>query len=207
MTKEIEDEVFGVVSGLGTPTHRAVVDQLNQKEVPDLFVSSGSLQWGDDVENRPMTFGWQPDYESEGKIIIGDLEAGNCETELPSRLNVALGGSPRCRDDALVNEVEARGDLDPEDAPAAKLARATARIAATSDTPRLDAERGRRPLAAHPRPPGVAGEPAERAVDRLRPVKEAGVACGVGLWDALAACEFDAADESHRPDWMRQSRR
>ena len=37
--------------------------------MPDLFVSSGSLQWGDDVENRPYTFGWQPDYEIEGKII------------------------------------------------------------------------------------------------------------------------------------------
>ncbi|QCX27659.1 ABC transporter substrate-binding protein [Nocardioides jishulii] len=63
------DEIFAMVGGLGTPTHSAVVDQLNSEGVPDLFVSSGSLMWGDDPGERPMTFGWQPDYESEAKII------------------------------------------------------------------------------------------------------------------------------------------
>jgi branched-chain amino acid transport system substrate-binding protein len=65
----LEDEVFAIVSGLGTPTHSAVLDFLNSEGVPDLFVSSGSLLWGDDVETNPYTFGWQTDYESEGKII------------------------------------------------------------------------------------------------------------------------------------------
>lgn len=65
----LSDEIFGMVSGLGTPTHSAVVDFLNGEKVPDLFVSSGSLQWGDDPKAKPFTFGWQPDYETEGKII------------------------------------------------------------------------------------------------------------------------------------------
>jgi ABC-type branched-subunit amino acid transport system substrate-binding protein len=65
----LKDEIFAMVGGLGTPTHSAVVDFLNEEGVPDMFVSSGSLQWGDDVEDRPFTFGWQPDYEIEGKII------------------------------------------------------------------------------------------------------------------------------------------
>ena len=65
----LKDEIFAMVGGLGTPTHSAVVDFLNDEEVPDLFVSSGSLQWGNDVENSPYTFGYQPDYEIEGKII------------------------------------------------------------------------------------------------------------------------------------------
>ncbi len=65
----LKDEIFAMVGGLGTPTHSAVVDFLNDEGVPDMFVSSGSLQWGDDVENRPYTFGWQPDYEIEGKVI------------------------------------------------------------------------------------------------------------------------------------------
>lgn len=65
----LSDKIFAMVSGLGTPTHSAVVDFLNGEQVPDLFVSSGSLQWGDDVESKPYTFGWQPDYETEGKII------------------------------------------------------------------------------------------------------------------------------------------
>ena len=65
----LQDEIFAMVGGLGTPTHSAVVDFLNDEGVPDLFVSSGSLTWGDNVEERPYTFGWQPDYEIEGKII------------------------------------------------------------------------------------------------------------------------------------------
>ena len=71
VTKEmvLKDKIFAMVGGLGTPTHSAVVDFLNSEKVPDLFVSSGSLQWGDDPEAKPYTFGWQPDYEIEGKII------------------------------------------------------------------------------------------------------------------------------------------
>lgn len=65
----LKDEIFAMVGGLGTPTHAAVVDFLNAEKVPDLLVSSGSIQWGDDVEAKPYTFGWQPDYEVEGKII------------------------------------------------------------------------------------------------------------------------------------------
>jgi ABC-type branched-subunit amino acid transport system substrate-binding protein len=65
----LEEQVFAIVGGLGTPTHSAVLDFLNAEEVPDLFVSSGSLLWGDDPDTNPYTFGWQTDYESEGKII------------------------------------------------------------------------------------------------------------------------------------------
>ena len=65
----LKDQVFATVGSLGTPTHSAVVDFLNDEGVPDLFVSAGSLAWGDDPEAKPMTFGWQPDYEIEGKII------------------------------------------------------------------------------------------------------------------------------------------
>jgi ABC-type branched-subunit amino acid transport system substrate-binding protein len=64
----LEDEVFAIMGGLGTPTHNAVTDFLNGEGVPDLFVASGSRLW-DDPEEKPYTFGWQPDYEIEGKII------------------------------------------------------------------------------------------------------------------------------------------
>ncbi|WP_121256763.1 ABC transporter substrate-binding protein [Nocardioides ferulae] len=65
----LQEEIFAMVGGLGTPTHSAVVDFLRDEGVPDLFVSSGSLMWGDDPDSYPTTFGWQTDYESEGKII------------------------------------------------------------------------------------------------------------------------------------------
>ncbi|WP_029431209.1 ABC transporter substrate-binding protein [Blastococcus sp. URHD0036] len=64
----LDEEVFAIMGGLGTATHNAVLDFLNTEEVPDLFVASGSSLW-DDPENLPYTFGWQTDYESEGKII------------------------------------------------------------------------------------------------------------------------------------------
>ncbi len=65
----LKDKIFAMVGGLGTPTHGAVVDFLNDEGVPDLFVSSGSLQWGQSPKDLPWTFGWQTDYESEGKVI------------------------------------------------------------------------------------------------------------------------------------------
>jgi branched-chain amino acid transport system substrate-binding protein len=64
----LQDQIFGMLGGLGTPTHSAVVDFLNEEEVPDLFVSSGALAW-DQPEQYPFTFGWQPNYEVEGKIL------------------------------------------------------------------------------------------------------------------------------------------
>ncbi len=64
----LQDKVFAVVGGLGTPTHSAVLDFLNSQGVPDLFVSSGSLLWNQPKKN-PQTFGWQPDYEIEAKIL------------------------------------------------------------------------------------------------------------------------------------------
>ena len=68
----LQDEVFAIVGGLGTPTHSKVVDFLNTEGVPDLLVASGALMW-DDPES-PMTFGFQVDYTREGKIL-GDYIA------------------------------------------------------------------------------------------------------------------------------------
>ncbi|HEU5474451.1 MAG TPA: ABC transporter substrate-binding protein [Actinophytocola sp.] len=63
----LEDQVFAIVGGLGTPTHSKVLDYLNQEGVPDLLVSSGALMW-DQPRKYPMTFGYQVDYLREGKI-------------------------------------------------------------------------------------------------------------------------------------------
>ncbi|WP_231839532.1 ABC transporter substrate-binding protein [Blastococcus saxobsidens] len=65
----LEDEVFAIMGGLGTPTHSAVLEFLNAEGVPDMFVASGSLLWGAQPDEYPYTFGWQTDYMSEGKII------------------------------------------------------------------------------------------------------------------------------------------
>lgn len=63
----LQDKVFAIFNGLGTPTHSAVVDYLNSQKVPDLFVASGCDCWNQ-PSKWPETFGWQPDYIIEGKI-------------------------------------------------------------------------------------------------------------------------------------------
>jgi ABC-type branched-subunit amino acid transport system substrate-binding protein len=64
----LQDNVFGVFEGLGTPTHTKVVGYLNASKVPDLFVASGCPCW-DNGTAQPYTFGWQPNYTIEGKIL------------------------------------------------------------------------------------------------------------------------------------------
>jgi ABC-type branched-subunit amino acid transport system substrate-binding protein len=44
------------------------VSYLNASKVPDLFVASGCACW-DDGTKQPYTFGWQPNYTIEGKIL------------------------------------------------------------------------------------------------------------------------------------------
>jgi len=63
----LQDKVFAIFNGLGTPTHLAAVDYLNSSKVPDLFVASGCDCWNQ-ASKWPETFGWQPDYIIEGKI-------------------------------------------------------------------------------------------------------------------------------------------
>jgi ABC-type branched-subunit amino acid transport system substrate-binding protein len=64
----LQNHVFGIFEGLGTPTHTKVVSYLNASRVPDLFVASGCPCW-DNGSSQPYTFGWQPNYTIEGKIL------------------------------------------------------------------------------------------------------------------------------------------
>ena len=64
----LQDNVYAIFNGLGTPTHLAVVSFLNSEKVPDVFVASGCDCW-DNPTQDPETFGWQLDYIREGKIL------------------------------------------------------------------------------------------------------------------------------------------
>jgi ABC-type branched-subunit amino acid transport system substrate-binding protein len=64
----LQNNVFAVFDGLGTPTHLAVVNFLNAQKVPDPFVASGCECWNS-PQSYPETFGWQLDYVREGKIL------------------------------------------------------------------------------------------------------------------------------------------
>jgi branched-chain amino acid transport system substrate-binding protein len=61
------DEVLFIFQSLGTPTNTAIHKYMNVKQVPQLFVATGATKWGD-PQNFPWTMGWQPNYQSEGRI-------------------------------------------------------------------------------------------------------------------------------------------
>jgi ABC-type branched-subunit amino acid transport system substrate-binding protein len=63
----LQDGVFAIFDGLGTPTHLAVRDFLNSEKVPDVFVASGCSCWNL-PSKAPYTFGFQTDYIVEGEI-------------------------------------------------------------------------------------------------------------------------------------------
>jgi branched-chain amino acid transport system substrate-binding protein len=64
----LQDNVYAIFNGLGTPTHLAVVKYLNSSKVPDVFVASGCECWNE-PSTEPYTTGWQLDYVREGKIL------------------------------------------------------------------------------------------------------------------------------------------
>src|SRR6266849_3760213 len=61
------DEVLLIFQSLGTPSNTAIQKYMNAKKVPQLFVATGATKWGD-PKNFPWTIGWQPNYQSEGRI-------------------------------------------------------------------------------------------------------------------------------------------
>jgi branched-chain amino acid transport system substrate-binding protein len=69
----LQDHVYAIFNGLGTPTHLAVAPFINSEKVPDLFVASGCACWNSPT-TWPMTFGWQINYIREGKILGSYIE-------------------------------------------------------------------------------------------------------------------------------------
>jgi branched-chain amino acid transport system substrate-binding protein len=67
-----EDEVLFVFNPLGTPSNTAIQKYMNTKKVPQLFVATGATKWGD-PKNNPWTMGWQPNYQTEGKIYAAHI--------------------------------------------------------------------------------------------------------------------------------------
>ena len=61
------DEVLLIFQSLGTPSNSAIKKYMNAKRVPQLFVASGGTKFGD-PKNFPWTMGFQPNYQSEGRI-------------------------------------------------------------------------------------------------------------------------------------------
>lgn len=67
------DKVLAIFQSLGTPTNSAVHAYMNREEVPQLFVATGATKWGD-PDNFPWTMGWQPNYQTEGRIYANYIK-------------------------------------------------------------------------------------------------------------------------------------
>ena len=61
------DEVLFLFGPLGTPSNSAIQKYMNSRKVPQLFVATGATKFGEH-KDFPWTMGWQPAYQTEGRI-------------------------------------------------------------------------------------------------------------------------------------------
>ncbi len=71
-----QDEVLFVFQPLGTPPNSAIHKYMNAKKVPQLFVATGATKWND-PKGFPWTMGWQPNYQTEGRIYAQHILKNN----------------------------------------------------------------------------------------------------------------------------------
>src|ERR1700727_1858946 len=73
------DEVLFLFGPLGTPSNSAIQKYLNTKKIPQLFFATRATKFGD-YKDFPWTMGWQPTYQTEGRIyaryILDNLPQG-----------------------------------------------------------------------------------------------------------------------------------
>jgi len=69
-----QDEVLFMVSTLGTPSNSAIHKYMNSKKVPHLFLATGASKWND-PKDFPWTMGFNPNYQSEGKLYAQHILA------------------------------------------------------------------------------------------------------------------------------------
>lgn len=66
-----QDRVFALFGSVGTQAQTSVRQYLNDRRVPQLFVSSGAITWGLDHRRYPWSIGWVPVFQSESMIYGG----------------------------------------------------------------------------------------------------------------------------------------
>ena len=106
----LQDKVFAILNGLGTPTHSAVLSTIAENNVPDLFVASGSVLWNQPSKYK-TTFGYQTNYVIDYKII-GDyvktnfpgkkvcsfVQSDDFGSDSLNGLKIGLGADPAAQD-------------------------------------------------------------------------------------------------------------
>jgi len=76
-----QDQVLMVFQTLGTPPNTAIQKYMNMKKVPQSFVATGATKWND-PRNFPWTIGWQPNYQTEGRIYAAHILQNNPKAKI-----------------------------------------------------------------------------------------------------------------------------
>ncbi|HET9735509.1 MAG TPA: ABC transporter substrate-binding protein [Burkholderiales bacterium] len=76
-----QDQVLFVFQTLGTPPNTAIHKYMNMKKVPQLHVATGATKWND-PKNFPWTMGWQPNYQTEGRIYAQHILSTNPKAKI-----------------------------------------------------------------------------------------------------------------------------
>ena len=76
-----QDQVLMVFQTLGTPPNTAIQKYMNMKQVPQSFVATGATKWND-PRNFPWTMGWQPNYQTEGRIYAQHILQNNPKAKI-----------------------------------------------------------------------------------------------------------------------------
>ncbi|HTM60108.1 MAG TPA: ABC transporter substrate-binding protein [Burkholderiales bacterium] len=69
-----QDQVLFLFQTLGTPSNTAIHKYMNTMKVPQLNVATGATKWND-PQNFKWTMGWQPNYQTEGRIYAKHIMA------------------------------------------------------------------------------------------------------------------------------------
>ncbi|MEO8718952.1 MAG: ABC transporter substrate-binding protein [Burkholderiales bacterium] len=83
MTRKLveQDQVLFTFQSLGTPPNSAIHKYMNAKKVPQLFVATGATKWND-PKHFPWTMGWQPNYQTEGRIYAEHILKNNPKAKI-----------------------------------------------------------------------------------------------------------------------------
>jgi branched-chain amino acid transport system substrate-binding protein len=76
-----QDRVLFMFQTLGTPPNTAIHKYMNSKKVPQAFVATGATKWND-PRNFPWTMGWQPNYQTEGRIYAEHILKNNPKAKI-----------------------------------------------------------------------------------------------------------------------------
>ncbi|MDH4173872.1 MAG: ABC transporter substrate-binding protein [Betaproteobacteria bacterium] len=76
-----QDQVLLIFQSLGTPPNSAIHKYMNVKKVPHLFVATGATKWND-AKGFPWTMGWQPNYQTEGRIYAEHILKNNPKAKI-----------------------------------------------------------------------------------------------------------------------------